>query len=147
MSKILVVYHTFTGNTEKMAQALAEGAGKVQGVEVAVKKAAATQPDELAAADGAAFGAPNTFDGMAGALREFFDRAWSVHEKVSGKPAAAFSSENPGEKGAVQEIERFFTFFDLKPVSEGVVASNAPGTEELQACRDLGRKLAEATRK
>jgi len=143
MSKVLVVYHTFTGNTEKMAKALAEGAGQVQGTEVSVKRAADATPEDFISADAVAFGAPNTFGGMAGGLRDFFDRAWPVHEKVSGRSAAAFSSENPGETGALKEIEKFFGFYGLKEVSRGVTASS-PGDAELAECRKLGRMLGEA---
>jgi NAD(P)H dehydrogenase (quinone) len=37
MPKILVVYHSLSGNTKAMANAVADGARAVQGVEVAVK--------------------------------------------------------------------------------------------------------------
>jgi NAD(P)H dehydrogenase (quinone) len=39
MARVLIVYHTLSGNTEKMAQASAEGAKSVQGTEVVIKKA------------------------------------------------------------------------------------------------------------
>ena len=38
MARVLIVYHTLSGNTEKMAQAFAEGAKSVQGTEVVIKK-------------------------------------------------------------------------------------------------------------
>ena len=38
MAKILIVYHSQTGNTEKMAHAVAEGAHGIEGVEVILKK-------------------------------------------------------------------------------------------------------------
>ncbi|HPX31840.1 MAG TPA: flavodoxin domain-containing protein, partial [Smithella sp.] len=40
MAKILIVYHSQTGKTQKMAQAVAEGAKSIEGVEVILKKAA-----------------------------------------------------------------------------------------------------------
>ncbi len=144
MSKVLIVYHSFGGNTEKMAVALAAGAGEVEGVEVAVKKAAQTTGEELASADALAFGAPNTFGGMAGALRELFDRGWALHQKLAGKPAAAFSSENPGQSAALKEIEKFTGLYGLKEVAPGVTSATAPGPEDLERCRTLGRSLAEA---
>lgn len=147
MSRVLVIFHTFSGNTEKMARAVAEGAKEIKGTDVVLKKAGDTDPQDLAAADAVAFGAPNTFGGAAGALKDFFDRAWTVHEQVAGKPAVAFSSENPGETGALKEIEKFFTFFGLNKISDGVVAANAPGTEELEKCKNIGQNLAKATGK
>jgi NAD(P)H dehydrogenase (quinone) len=37
MSRILIFYFSKTGNTEKMAKAVAEGAGMIEGVEVEIK--------------------------------------------------------------------------------------------------------------
>lgn len=144
MAKILVMYHTFSGNTEQMANAIAEGARGVGGAEVDVKMVSDVTLDEFAAADAVAFGAPNTFGGMAGALREFFDRAWSARESAEGKPVAVFSSENEGQTKALEDIERFVGFYKMNPVSEGVMAVKAPDESEKQACLELGRSLAQA---
>lgn len=142
-----MVYHTFTGNTEKMARAVAEGAKQVQGVDVILKKAAEVTLEDFVSSDAVAFGSPNTFGDMAGALSDFFDRTWSVHGQVAGRPAVAFTSENPGETGALRDIERFFNYYGLKKVSEGVVSAGALGTVKSEECKKLGRKLAEAARK
>ena len=49
MAKILIVFATDHGSTKKMAEAIAEGAGSVQGSAVEIKEAAeATQDDLLA---------------------------------------------------------------------------------------------------
>jgi multimeric flavodoxin WrbA len=146
LTRVLVAYHTFTGNTKKMATAVADGVREVKGVKVMIKKITDVSLEDFVHSDAVAFGAPNTFGGMAGALREFFDRAWSVHEKVQGRPAAAFSSENPGEKGALMEIEKFLDYFKLRKVSDGVVSALAPGAKEVDACKKLGRSLAEAAK-
>ena len=147
MSKVLIVYHTFTGKTEKMAKALAEGVRSVIGVELTLKKAVDTDPEELVQADAVALGAPNTFGGMAGALREFFDRSWAVHEKTSGKPAVAFACELPNQTGAVKEIEKFITFYKLQVVSKGISAPGEVGEKELEDCKKLGQSLGNASKK
>jgi len=142
MPSVLLIYHTFTGNTKKMAEAVAEGAKAVEGVEVILKKVAQVSLEDFASADAIAFGAPNTFGSMAGALREFFDRAWKVRDRVAGKPVVAFTSENAGVRKALEDIERFFGYYRLKKVADGVVAEKTPSMEELKACRVLGRSLA-----
>jgi NAD(P)H dehydrogenase (quinone) len=145
MSKILVAYHTFSGNTEQMAKAIAEGAQEAEGVEISLKKISDVTLEEFSSADAVAFGAPNTFGGMAGALREFFDRAWSVRESAADKPVAVFSSENEGVKQALEEIAKFVgVFYGMNLVSEGVVAVQTPDIEERKACVELGQKLAKA---
>lgn len=147
MSTVLIVYHSFSGKTEEMAQALAGGARSVQGVEVTIKRASETQPDDLVQANAVAFGAPNTFGGMAGALRDFFDRAWPVHEKTAGKPAASFTNEMPDQTGAIQEIEKFIGLFGLQAVDKGIVAHGDIKESELAELTKLGQSLAEASTK
>lgn len=147
MSKVLIVYHTFTGNTEKMAKALADGVRSVPDVDVTLKEAVDTDPEDLVQADAIAFGAPNTFGGMAGALREFFDRSWAVHEKTSGKPAVAFTCELPDQTGALKEIEKFFALYGLQATSEGISAPGEVGEKELAACNKLGQDLGDASTK
>jgi NAD(P)H dehydrogenase (quinone) len=56
MPKILIVYYSRTGNTEKMAKAVAEGARTVQGVEVELKYY--TTPEELVDLDAIVIGIP-----------------------------------------------------------------------------------------
>jgi len=147
VTKVLIIYHTFTGNTERMARAVAEGAKEVEDTEVILKKAAQAALEDFASADAVAFGSPNTFGDMTGALSDFFDRAWSIHEQVAGKPAVAFTSENPGQTGALKDIERFFNYYRLKKISDGVISARAPGDAEIKACKNLGRRLAEVARK
>jgi multimeric flavodoxin WrbA len=144
MDRVLVIYQSFSGNTQKMAEAVAAGAREVRGVEVVLKRASEAGSEDLGSASAVAFGAPNTFGGMSGALRDFFDRAWGAHEAVAGRPAVAFSSENADVTAARQEIEKFFTFYKLKKLSEGVTAVQSPGPKELEACQALGRELAKA---
>ena len=146
MSKILVVYHTFSGNTGKLAEALAEGARNVQGTEVDVRKATDVVEADVQKADGLAIGAPNTFGGMAGAMRFFFDRMWPVHEQTDGRPAVLFTTESEGQRGAADEIRKFFGFYKLKEISNGLTAV-PPVDDKLNECRALGRALAEAVQK
>ncbi len=147
MTKIMVIYHSMTGNTEKMAKAVAEGVNSVDGVGVFIKKANEVNVEDLANIDGYAFGAPNTFGGMAGELRAFFDNAWRVKDKLSGKPVVAFSSENQDSSSALVDIERFFKYYELEKAADGVVAVKMPSDGVLEDCRNLGKTLADRTRK
>ena len=94
MAKILIVYHSQTGNTEKMAHAVAEGARGIEGVDVILKKAADATLDDLLTADGFALGTPENFGYMSGMVKDFFDRTYSgAQEKVFRKPFVVFISE------------------------------------------------------
>ncbi len=70
MAKVLVVYYSQTGNTQKMAELIAEGLKK-QGVEVKLKKVKDTSPDDFAAADGIIIGSPTYYGSMAGEIKVF----------------------------------------------------------------------------
>jgi NAD(P)H dehydrogenase (quinone) len=70
---ILIVYHSVTGNTEKMAQGVAEGAKGVSGTTVILKKVGDVSGDELLACDGLIVGSPVYYANMAGEVKTFFD--------------------------------------------------------------------------
>jgi multimeric flavodoxin WrbA len=147
MTNIIVVYTSITGNTEKMARAVAEGAQNAEGVNVVLKRVKEVNIENLADMDGYAFGAPNTFGGMAGELRAFFDNAWNIRDKMTGKPVVAFTSENPDTHSALEDVERFFNYYKLEKAADGVVAVKTPSETELDACKNLGRTLAERSKK
>ena len=91
MAKILIVYHSQSGNTQMMADAVAEGARSIEGVEVVLKKAADATADDLLSADGLALGTPENFGYMSGMLKDFFDRTYpEVQDKVFRKPCCLY---------------------------------------------------------
>src|ERR1044071_7745041 len=55
---VLVAYHSGTGNTEKMAQGVAEGAKSVPGSSVSVKRVGEVSADDLLSADAVVIGSP-----------------------------------------------------------------------------------------
>lgn len=118
MKKVLVVYYSMYGHIETMAQAVAEGVGRVPGVEVTVKRVAETIPEDRAKAAGAKleqaapvagpaelaeydaiiFGTPTRFGSMAGQMRTFLDQTGGLWAKgaLIGKVASVFTSTGTG---------------------------------------------------
>ena len=143
MAKILIVYHSQTGNTEKMAEAVAEGARTVEGVEVFLKKAVDTTLEDLFAADGLALGTPENFGYMSGMLKDFFDRTYQgAHEKVFRKPFVVFISAGNDGTGALKSIERIALGYKFKKVFEPVIAKGKITEDILEKCRELGGTIA-----
>ena len=105
MAKVLVVYHSETGNTKAMAQAVAEGVKEVPGVQVMLKEADGASISDLVNADAVAFGSPTYFSYMAGVVKAIFDKAYLSRSQMRGKPFAAFASGGGGEVKSVQSIE------------------------------------------
>jgi multimeric flavodoxin WrbA len=145
MAKVLIVYYTLSGNTEKMAKAFAEGAESVPGTEVALKKAFDATLQDLLECDAVAFGSADYFSYIAGALKDFFDRTFYPSQgKVVGKPYAAFATGGGGGEKALAVLDRLCGSFKLKKAVEGVSAAGAPSPEILSRCKEAGEKLAKA---
>ena len=149
MSKVLIVYHSHTGNTETMAKAIYDGAVSA-GATVSLKKAADATADDILGCDVVVFGTPNNFRYMAGVMKDFFDRVWlRIGDRSGNKLYTTFSTAGGGGKQAIESIEYICdTFSEWKQVSfkkvlEGIIATGKPSAQILQECRELGTKLAQ----
>ena len=118
MAKILVLYYSMYGHVETMANAVAEGARRVTGAEVTIKRvpetmdaerfaqvggktqqsAAEATPDELPQYDAILLGTPTRFGNMSGQMRNFLDRTGGLWASgaLYGKLASVFSSTGTG---------------------------------------------------
>ncbi|KUG22604.1 multimeric flavodoxin wrba [hydrocarbon metagenome] len=143
MAKILIVYHSQTGKTERMAQAVAEGAKSIDGVEVILKKAADATVEDLLSADGLAVGTPENFGYMSGMVKDFFDRTYGdAQEKVFRKPFVVFISAGNDGTGALRSIERIALGYKFKTVYLPVIAKGKITQEILDQCFELGATIA-----
>ncbi len=118
MTKVLVLYHSMYGHIETMANSVAEGARRVDGVEVTIKRVPETMPAdvfesaggktdqeapvaspaELTEYDAIIFGTPTRFGNMSGQMRTFLDQTgglWASGGLV-GKVASVFTSTGTG---------------------------------------------------
>ena len=144
MVEVLVLYYSRGGRTEALARAVAEGAQSVDDVVATVKRVDYATVDDFISCDAVAFGSPNYFSYMAGLMKDFFDRALNIREKVTGKPAAAFTSGGGSTDSALLTLERMISAFRLEKVAEGVVSQGTPSSKDLEACKKIGEALAEA---
>ena len=147
MKHLLIVYHSKTGNTERLAQAVIEGARDeaVQGVEVRVRLARQADAEDLLWAHALLLGTPENFGYMSGALKDFFDRTFYPAEPYQlSKPYALFVSAGNDGTGAVNAVERICKGYPLKPVAEAVIVKGDVTEEGLQRCHELGQTIAAA---
>ena len=143
MAKILIVYHSWTGNTEKMAKAVAEGAASIENTELTVRKAFDATLEDLLYCDGIAIGTPENFGYMSGAMKDFFDRTFYPSQgKIFKKPYVVFISAGNDGRGAQNSIERIALGYPLKKVYEPVIARGEVTDELLEKCHELGATLA-----
>ncbi|BDH46366.1 NAD(P)H dehydrogenase (quinone) [Salmonella enterica subsp. enterica serovar Choleraesuis] len=129
MAKVLVLYYSMYGHIETMARAVKEGAEKVDGVEVTLKRVPETMhaeafakaggkpqnadvatPAELADYDAIIFGTPTRFGNMSGQMRTFLDQTGGLWASgaLYGKIGSVFSSTGTGG-GQEHTISSFWT--------------------------------------
>ena len=138
--KIAVVYWSSTGNTEAMAQAVAEGARKA-GASAELFTATEFDGGKVDAFDAIAFGCP-----AMGAEEledsEFAPMFESCESKLSGKKIALFGSYGWGDGEWMRSWEETCRGDGADLVSEGVTCLETPDDDALNACRELGASLA-----
>lgn len=142
--EVLILYYSRNGRTETLANSIAEGARTVEDVSVSVKRVDYATVNDFISCDAVAFGSPNYFSYMAGLMKHFFDKALTIRERVTGKPAVAFTSGGGSSNSALLSLENMISSFKLQKVAEGVVSQGAPNEKDLAACKKLGEALAKA---
>lgn len=152
--KILIVYDSETGNTEKMAHAVEAGVKKVDNVDVITKKVDETNLDDLLAADGIIIGSPTYYGLMSAKVKELFDKSVKIHGKLEGKVGAAFTSAGGTATGAETTILSILKAMLVHGMiiqgrssnkHYGVACVSAPDEKAIQFCEELGERTAKLT--
>jgi flavodoxin I len=149
MGSVLVLYHSQEyGNTAAMAEAIGEGA-RAAGADVTLVNTNEQRLDleQYRHFDAVAFGSPDYWGYIAGGLKVFFDdwyiAAKSSRQGLEGKPYGLFYSHGGGGhvRGPLEEL------FGRMGSQVGVTIESylRPNSAVLEACRELGRRLADAT--
>ena len=141
MSKVAVVYWSGTGNTEAMAQAVADGV-KEKGGEVELRTSAEFDAAQVDAFDAIAFGCPAM--GVEELEESEFAPMFKACEgKLSGKKIALFGSYGWGDGEWMRSWEKDCDDAEINLVCESVICQEAPDGDTLEACRAMGKLLAE----
>ena len=156
MSKILVLYYSSYGHVERMARAQAEGAQRVAGAQVAVKRvpelvppevarasgfvldqaAPLAQPEELEAYDAIIFGTPTRFGNMAAQMRNFLDCTGPLWMRgaLVGRIGSVFCSTASQHGGQ----ETTITSFHNTLLHHGMIVVGLPYTfKDLATMREI----------
>ena len=143
MSKVSIVYWSGTGNTQKMAEAVAEGV-KEAGAEADLKFVSAATVDELAAEPAFALGCPSMgAEELEDAEMEPFMA--ELESKISGKKIALFGSYGWGGGEWMRDWEARMSGAGATIVGgEGVICQEAPDADAMEQCKALGKALANA---
>jgi NAD(P)H-dependent FMN reductase len=158
--RLLIVWHSRTGAARAMADALAAGAEETagaleQGLDIDLRRAAATDPGHVLAAQGYLFCAPENLASLSGEMKEFFDRCYyAVLDRIGGRPFGVAISAGTDGSGAVRQVQRICTGWRLHEATPPLIVRNgAQSPEQILAdkslpedasgrCRELGGLLA-----
>jgi NAD(P)H dehydrogenase (quinone) len=165
--RILITYFSQTGNTEKLAQAIGDGAKSAAGVEVSLRKMADVKDDILPSFDGIVVGTPVHFANLSTESRRFIDRlgAALAKTKAAGSSRTAGVFCTGGEVSLRKDIARLSlmsSLFEMRFIIIGGVTTEGYGTlgpeaatgpadpglsdKELEEGRRFGERFARLTR-
>lgn len=157
---VLVTYHSASGNTEKMALGVAEGAKAVSGTNVVLKRVGEVAADDLLSSDAVIVGSPVYFGNMSGEVKTFLDnwllkfgvfRDSKMRNKIGGAFATGGAISNGKETTMLAILQAMLVNQMIVASGGGAFGASAttgpdsPGIDEkeLAAARDLGKRIAE----
>ena len=150
MAKILVIYYSRTGNTEKMAKEIARGVDKEK-VPVDLKRIEDVKADDLLSYDGIIIGSPTYYGTMASPIKKLLDDSVKFHGKLESKVGAAFASSANvagGNETTILNILNAMLIHGMVVQGDhsgdhyGPVAIGAPDARAIKECLRLGERTA-----
>ncbi|GAB4277734.1 MAG: NAD(P)H:quinone oxidoreductase [Deferrisomatales bacterium] len=157
MVQVLVAYSSRSGNTEKLARAVARGAEEA-GAQVVLKSAEEVTKEDLTAADGIIFGSPVYFGGPTAQMKDLIDRSVAVRRKLRDKVGAAFVTaghHTGGKETTLLSLLYCFLIHEMVVVGDpietgghyGTACLGAPGPDDEQAGALLGARVVRVAQK
>jgi NAD(P)H dehydrogenase (quinone) len=158
---VLVTYHSATGNTEKMADGVAEGAKAVSGTSVVLKRVGEVIRDDLLSADAVIVGSPVYVGSISGQVKTFLDN-WGPKfglearsRNMRNKVGAAFATGGGDANGKeLTMINILGVMLNQQMIvisgvggfgASATTGATSPGIDakEIAEARELGKRVAE----
>ena len=155
MPKVLVAYYSSSGNTEKMAEKIADTIKK-ENVDMDLRKVEKVNTSELTGYDGIVIGSPTYYGTMAWQVKKLFDESVTLHGKLKGKVGGAFTSAanlGGGNETTITDILHAMIVHGMivqgEPMGDhyGPVAVGAPDARAFKCCERLGKNIANLVKK
>ncbi|HIU28316.1 MAG TPA: flavodoxin [Candidatus Fimisoma avicola] len=139
MSKVAVVYWSGTGNTEAMAEAVADGI-REKGGEAVILTAGEFDRSMIEDYDSIAFGCPSMGDEEL-EESEFAPMFESCEPDLAGKKIALFGSYGWGDGEWMRKWEKTCKKAGAVFACDFVICNDAPDDDAVEKCRGLGKAL------
>lgn len=143
--KLLIVFHSRSGSTAALRDAVVAGAieGGGDNVEHKVLHAFDADVDDVLWADALIMGTPANFGYMSGALKDFFERIYHrCLDLTVGRPYALFVKGDTDAAGAVTSVERIVAGLRWRAVLPPLVVVGEVKPTDLEQAEELGAALA-----
>jgi NAD(P)H dehydrogenase (quinone) len=150
VASVLVAYYSRTGNTRKMAVAIAKGV-ESQGVEAIVREVQKLRMDRLPDWDAIILGSPTYYGTMASEVKKLLDESVKLHGRLEGRVGGAFSSSANiagGNETTILDIVNALLIHgmivqgDPRGDHYGPVSIGAPDKRSLDQCTRYGERVA-----
>jgi len=156
--QILILYHSKGGNTKKLAEAIARGVNKIEGVKVLLKKTNEVTKEDFLNSEGIIAGSPVYFGIMAAELKKVFDDFVGIRKQMEGKVGAVFTTSGHhtgGKETTMMSIIQCMLIYGMIIVGDpmsatghyGVACVGAPDKETEENGEKLGQRVAEIVKK
>ncbi|MGV8961233.1 MAG: flavodoxin family protein [Stenotrophomonas sp.] len=157
---LLLVWHSHTGATAALVEAVVTGAraqATAEGMALTVRSLPAAQAgaQEVLDADALVFATPETLGSMSGLLKDFFDRSYyPLLGRCEGKPCALIVCAGSDGQPTLAQLRRIATGLRLREVTEplrvctdaqtpqAIAATKVVPAADLERARELGALLA-----
>ena len=141
MAKILVLYYSRTGNTEKMANSIAEGARKTGSTETDLEYH--VEAEDLVSYDAIIIGVATYHHDMPMDVKRLFEEAAEREISLKGKTGAAFGSYGWSGEAPKMVLEIMKNKFEMHVTEPSLLVNYTPDQNSLNLCRDLGKRVSE----
>ena len=141
MAKILVLYYSQTGNTEKMAKAIAEAA---QNSGVEVELSFFIEAEELGKFDAVIVGVPTYHHDMPMDMKRLFEEAAKKAVRLKAKVGAVFGSYGWSGEAPKLVLEIMEKKFEMSVPEPPLTLRYTPDSDGLQKCRAFAKRISES---
>ncbi|HEC81244.1 MAG TPA: flavodoxin family protein [Thermoplasmatales archaeon] len=156
--QVLIMYYSRTGNTKKLAEKIAQGVKKVEGVNCVVKPAHEVTEQDLLESDAVVAGSPVYFGTMAAELKQVFDKFVDIREHMENKVGAAFATcadPSGGKETTIMSILQAMLIYGMIVVGDpleatghyGVACCGSPDEAVAENAMKLGKRVASLVKK
>ncbi len=156
--QVLVLYHSKGGNTKRLAEAIARGIEKVEGMKALLKKTDEVTRDDFLNSEGVIAGSPVYFGVMAAELKKVFDDFVGIRKQMEGKVGAAFATSGHhtgGKETTMMSIIQCMLIYGMIIVGDpmsatghyGIACVGSPDKETEEDAEKLGQRVAEVAKR